>query len=213
MQQNEPDVETQRVSEDGEGTVRPRYFSARTLWLGKTALDRAQDVREFLHRDMNVPRVTSSPEKYQAKKNERKGEIDQLKRMIAQSKEVIARVTTIFPLELFPDDIILDRTKVTIIQRNFFWSSNVLSVHIEDVLNVKCTLGPFFGSITISMRVMNSVDHFEVDHLWRRDAVEIKRLIQGYMTAKQNKVKLDDMPVDEVVKTLEELGEDSSAKK
>ena len=212
MSQIEPNIDPINVSSGGEGAVPRTYFSPRTLWLGKTALDKAQDLREFLHNDMYVPRISSSRHGYETKKAEREAEIDHLKQVISQSKQVIARVRTIFPLTFFPDDIILDRTKVTIIQRNFFWSSNVLSVRIEDILNVKCSIGPLFGAVTISIRVMNSVDHFEVDHLWRRDAIEIKRLIQGYMFAKHSEVNLNNFPISQVVKTLEELGEDSASK-
>lgn len=205
-----PNIDPRGVSSGGEGTVQRSYFSPRTLWLGKTAIKKAQDFREFLHRDMNVPRISTTHERYVTDKADRQVQIDRLRQVISQSKEVIARVRTIFPLSMFPDDIILDRTKVTIIQRNFFWSSNVLSVRIEDILNVKCSIGPLFGAVTISIRVMNSVDHFEVGHLWRRDAMEIKRLIQGYMFAKHSNVNLDNMSVSEVVKTLEDIGEDSS---
>ena len=211
--QQEPQTEADQVTTKGDDVaVKPSYFSARTHWLGKIAIDRAQDFREFLHRDMNVPRITSSPEKHNAKKAERLENINQLKLMVNQSKQVVARVSSVFPVALFPDDVILDRTKVTIIQRQFFWTARTISVRIEDVLNVSCSVGPFFGSVIISMRIMNSVDHFEVDRLCRRDAADMKRLIQGYMIAKHSHVELDHLTVPELVETLHELGDDSSTK-
>lgn len=212
MTQNQPESGQERS--DIYGAVnRPGYFSLRTAWLGRVALNKAINVREFFHRDLNVPRVSTTPEKQSIKKQKIEQQIDSLKKMIDQSKEIVARVTTVFPFTLFPDDIVLDRTKVTIVTRNFFWSSNVISVRIEDILNVTCALGPFFGSVIISSRVMNSVDHFEIDRLWRRDAVEIKKLIQGSIFAKHGDVALDHLSIDELVPTLEELGEDASTQK
>ncbi|HMH69887.1 MAG TPA: hypothetical protein VK502_00660, partial [Candidatus Saccharimonadales bacterium] len=84
-------------------------------------------------------------------------------------------------------------------------------IRIEDVLNVGCGVGPLFGSITISSRVMNSVDHFEINFLWRNEAMYLKDIIQGYMIAKHNKIDTSQLAKDEMIETLTELGHDSSA--
>lgn len=214
MQQGNNDMELYQVPSVPPPDSSPDpFFRARTVTIGRMATRAATNVRDFLRRDITAPsighRQVSEPTHIAKVPND----VKDLKKMVYQSKEMIARVQTIFPLTLFPDDIILDRTKVTIIKRNFFWSADVISIRIEDVLNVSSSIGPFFGSVSISSRVMNSVDHFEVDRLWRSDAIEIKKLIQGYMIAKHSDVALEDLPVDELVATLEDLGDDSSMAK
>ena len=131
-------------------------------------------------------------------------DIDELKRVISHSHEVIAGATTVFPF-LFPDDITLDRTKITITRRNFILSADGISIRIEDVLNVAASVGPVFGTITISSRVMNSVDHYDVGRFWREDAIRIKKIIQGYLIARQNGVQTDHLSCDELAKTLYEI--------
>ncbi len=87
---------------------------------------------------------------------------ENLKTIVRKSHQVLAAARTVaLPNNLFPDSVIVDRTKVTIIKRTFFWTSSVISIRIEDVLNVATSTGPFFGSLTVSSRVMNSTDHYE----------------------------------------------------
>ena len=131
--------------------------------------------------------------------------IEELKQVVAHSHEVIAHARTALPF-LFPHEIILDRTKITIIKRNFFWSSDIISIRIEDVLNVSGSVGPLFGSVTIDSRVMSTVDHFEVENFWRSDATRMARIIEGYLIARQNGVPTDHLSCEELAATLYEIG-------
>ena len=126
--------------------------------------------------------------------------------MIDRSNEVLAKATTVFPLTLFPDTIILDRTKLTVIRRTFFFSEDVMSIRIEDILNVSAAVGPFFGSITIATRVLSSDDHFTINNFLRQDAMHLKHMIQGYVIARHNNIACDHLTHDELINTLRELG-------
>lgn len=132
-----------------------------------------------------------------------------LQQVVQQSHEVLCSANTVFPVKLFPDTVFVDRTKVTIIRRNFFWSSDVMSIRIEDVLNVSASVGPLFGSLTIASRVMSTVDHFRINHFWRNDAINLKHVIQGYVIAQHNHLDTKHLSKDELVKTLVEIGHDS----
>ncbi|MGK2896179.1 MAG: hypothetical protein ACSLEY_01055 [Candidatus Saccharimonadales bacterium] len=128
--------------------------------------------------------------------------------LIKQSHQVLAMASTvILPNNLFPDTVVIDRTKVTIIRRNFFWSSDTISIRIEDILNVAVGIGPLFGSLTISSRVMNSTDHYEINYFWRSDAIHLKHILQGYVIAFHNNTDLNDLGLEELISTLDELGQ------
>lgn len=135
---------------------------------------------------------------------------DGLRRIVRKSHQLLASAqTVILPVNLFPDSVTVDRTKVTITKRTFFWSSSVISIRIEDVLNVACSTGPIFGSLTISSRVMNSTDHYEIDYFWRKDALYLKQLIQGYVIAQHNQIETSHLNRRELIQTLLDLGSDS----
>lgn len=137
-------------------------------------------------------------------------ESQDLEEVLVRSNQVLATATTIFPLTLFPDTIVLDRTKLTVTRRNFFLSEDVMSIRIEDILNVSATVGPFFGSITIATRVMSTDDHFMVKNFLREDVMHLKHMIQGYVIARHNNIACDHLNYDELVHTLRELGHESN---
>ncbi|MES2876156.1 MAG: hypothetical protein V4678_01670 [Patescibacteria group bacterium] len=133
-----------------------------------------------------------------------------LRKIVRKSHQLLASAqTVILPINLFPDSVTVDRTKVTITKRTFFWSSSVISIRIEDVLNIACSTGPIFGSLTVSSRVMNSTDHYEIDYFWRKDALYLKQLIQGYVIAQHNQIETSHLNRADLIQTLLDLGSDS----
>lgn len=136
-----------------------------------------------------------------------------LEEVLVRSNQVLASAKSVFPWTLFPDTIILDRTKLTIIKRDFFMTEDVMSIRIEDILNVSVAVGPIFGSITIATRVMSSTDHFTLGHFLREDVMHLKHMIQGYVIARHNNIACDHLSYDELVHTLRELGHETSQKK
>lgn len=180
-----------------------------------------QDVRSFMSQEIILP---SSSDLFQGnahsqQKNSTAGEsrsrkqhqeTKELKEIVTQSHEILMSANTVFPISLFPDTVTVDRTKVTIIKRDFFWSSDVMSIRIEDVLNVSATVGPLFGSLTVASRVMSTIDHFKIDHFWRNDALRLKHIIQGYVIAQHNKIDTAHLAKNDLIETLIELGHDSN---
>ena len=171
--------------------------------MGQTATRTLDVTKEFLKQDVAVlypPQIRQSNADRSAKK---------LNKIVAQSKEILASAQTVMlPNNLFPDTLVLDRTKVTITIRPFFWSSSVISIRIEDILNVTTSVGPLFGSLTISSRIMNSTDHYQINYFWRRDAIRLKQVLQGYMIAVHNNVDTSHLSKDELIEKLIELGND-----
>jgi hypothetical protein len=139
-------------------------------------------------------------------KTEDKEEKHELHQVVEHSNQILVRADTVFPFTLFKDTVSVDRTKVTIIKRNFFMSSETISIRIEDILNVTTTLGPLFGSIKIVNRIFNTEKPTTVDHLWRQDAVRIKHILQGYVIAMQRDIDCSTLSKEKLIPMLAELG-------
>jgi hypothetical protein len=194
---------------------------SRRLGSVATASSFLHDVRAFIRQDVSLPTAhqlfSASPKQNSTentaqatKQQSQKDKVEDLKKLVAQSHEVLISANTVFPLSLFPDTVTVDRTKVTITRRDFFWSSDVMSIRIEDVLNVTATVGPLFGSLTVASRVMSTIDHFKITHFWRTDAIRLKHIIQGYVIAQHNKIDTAHLGRKELIETLLELGHDSN---
>jgi hypothetical protein len=131
----------------------------------------------------------------------------QLTKAIGDSQEVLADATTVFPFTMFPDTITVDRTKLTVTHRSFFAVAEVMSIRIEDILNVTANVGPFFGSLQISTRFFDTQQKpYVVDWLWRSDAEKIKRILQGYILATQQQIDCSALSTKELATMLDELG-------
>jgi hypothetical protein len=173
--------------------------------LGKIATNAFSDVRSLVHKNLTVAHHDGV-----VLPDEINDAIGKLKKIIQRSRETLAVAhTVILPVNLFPDTVTVDRTRITIVKRTFFWSADVVSIGIDDILNVSTSVGPFFGSLTISSRVMNSTDHYEIDYFWRKDAIYLKHVIQGYTIARRNNIATDELTRDQLIETLIELGREA----
>jgi hypothetical protein len=181
--------------------------------LGSVATTTLHDMKSILNQEIALPHagqfLNNFPKAGHSKKQRELEAALALKKAVKKSHEVLALARTVFPVDLFPDSIVVDRTKINLTKRTFFWTSSTISFQIEDVLNVSCGIGPMFGSLTIASRVMSSVDHYQINYLWRSDAIFLKHLIQGHIIAKNNKLGTDHLTVEEMIETLCELGIDS----
>ncbi len=133
---------------------------------------------------------------------------DLTREMVKLSNEVLATAKTVFPIDPFPDTVVLDRTTLNITKRTFFFSNDTLSIRIEDILNAHVNVGPFLGSLTIASRILSSEDHFTITNLWRKDAIHLKHMIQGYIIALHNEIEISHLNRQELIDTISELGHD-----
>ncbi|HUS26038.1 MAG TPA: hypothetical protein VMY99_01675 [Nevskiaceae bacterium] len=131
----------------------------------------------------------------------------QLERAVGGSQDVLMKTTTVFPFTLFPDTVMVDRQKLTVTHRTFFMVAEVMSIRIEDILNVTANVGPFFGSIKISTRFFSTEKPYEVHYFWRHDALRMKRIIQGYIVALQKNIDCSRLPAKQLATMLDQLGQ------
>lgn len=176
--------------------------------LGKTPYNSYMDDEQ--KQDQPNPKPQASPpvpeqEHRKASPEETKQELQDA---IRGSNEVLASCTTV--LTLFPDTLTVDRAKLTITRRSFFSTAEVISMRIEDISNVTVSVGPFFGNVKIVSRVMNA-QTVTVGRFRRDEAIHLKRIAQGYVIALQREIDCSSLPRDELVRMLDQLGEDEHA--
>jgi hypothetical protein len=143
--------------------------------------------------------------------------LDKLAHTTAKGIDVLFKAESIFPLTLFPDTVILDRDKLSIIERRFFKVATTSTVRIEDILSADVNVGPFFGSVSVVPRVFTyqmsqKQQHGEepspasIKYLWKHDALKLNKIINGYMIARLKKIDTTKIPSGKLASLLEELG-------
>jgi hypothetical protein len=157
------------------------------------------DIRHYL----SLGHTALVPNRRQTRRDKAQAQIN---RALEGSNDTIVTATTVFPLTLFPDTISIDRTKMNITHRIFFWAGEVISIKLEDILNVVSTVGPFFGSVQIHTRYFDPGKPYIIKLLWRKDALRIDRIMQGYAIAKSEDIDLSALSAKELAQKLNELG-------
>lgn len=137
---------------------------------------------------------------------------EQLSQAVGNSNQILTQATTVFPFTLFPDHITLDREQATIVHRSFIKLGEVVTIRIEDILNVETTAGPFFGSLRIYTRFFspdtNAQRHYSINWLWREDALRIKRILHGYIIALKHKINCAALETTELARILDSMGQE-----
>lgn len=131
---------------------------------------------------------------------------------IGNSRDILATANTVFPFTFFPDTVTIDREKLTIAHRIFFRVAEVMSIRIEDILNVIADVGPIFGSIKIQTRFFDPDKPYAIHYMKRGDALKFKRILQGYVIATQKKIDCSVFKAEELALLLDELGQGDPSK-
>jgi len=138
-------------------------------------------------------------------KGEAKKEIEKLEQLI-KSSSVLLNISTVFPFDLFPDNIVIDKEKVNIIYREFFGSGQVQSILIKDINSLDMESSIFFA--TLRMTIRGDPQHqILIRYLKRDDAIQARKIIQGLITSDREGVELEKIPDGDLARKLEELGE------
>lgn len=133
----------------------------------------------------------------------------ELQEAIKGSNDILAKASTVFTL--FPDTLTVDRAKMTVTKRTFLQTAEVMSMRIEDILNVTASVGPLFGSVKVVSRVLNAEKPYTIGRFWRNEAIRMKRITQGYVIALQRHIDCSALPTPELVRMLDGIGEDDHA--
>lgn len=161
---------------------------------------KSQDVL-FVSEASKISRVRHTPDAQDGINKERKKII-----VLAKASDAtLFNTSTIFPFTFFPDSIIIDKTKITIIERLFFFNADIRSYAIEDVLNVEVAIGLFFSTLTCITRYDNK-KAFTLRYLKKKDASFARKLIQGLIIAKREGVHLEEISGKEIISYGEVIG-------
>lgn len=160
-------------------------------------------------KDPDIAMIDSQPGSQEAAKDPKEpepGEIhEKLIELTEKSHDVLFTADTVFPFTLFPDTITLDREKLTLVDRFFFRTAKVITVPISSMISADANVGPFFGSIHMTSKYFIDNTHL-VKFLWRQDAEEVHRLLQGFIIAHEKDIDVSGIDKEDLKVLLRDLG-------
>jgi hypothetical protein len=128
-----------------------------------------------------------------------------LEAVVKKAQNILVKSTAMFPFQLFPDTITIDRQKLTVVHRDFFTTKQTVSVQFSDIKNIQADIGPFFGSLTVtSEHFINNTQ--TIKNLPKQEVLKIQQLVQGFIIAHKENVDLSEIGDHKLVELLNQLG-------
>lgn len=123
--------------------------------------------------------------------------------MVNNSNRILLKISSVFPWDLFPSSIIVEETRVTIIHRQLF-SSQAYSVDIKNISNIFIDTSILFSQLTIVSDTF-AENQIVVDRLWKKEAVFIRRIIEGLRMFVDKDIDTTGYKREELINKLREL--------
>ncbi len=130
---------------------------------------------------------------------------EKFNKTLTASHRILYKAKTVFPFDFFPDWVIIDENKVDIITGLFFFSREVFSIPIKNIINARSSNNIFFGSLDIEVDGYNK-NPAPITHLWNKDANRIRRIINGLAMATKSGVDISSLPLDKAIDQVEQIG-------
>lgn len=102
---------------------------------------------------------------------------------------ILGRFRQVFPLALFPDEIIIEELRIVHVHNYGPWLKRVNSIMATDIACVNASSGPFFGQFHIQS--LTGGPEIFVEHLTRSSVYEIRSLVEGIALASREGLKIE----------------------
>lgn len=123
--------------------------------------------------------------------------------MVNSSNRILLKVSSLFPWDFFPNSIIVEETRVTIIHRELF-SSQVHSVDIKNISNIFIGTGILFAQLTLVSDTFTQ-NKIVINRLRKKDAILVRRIIEGLRMFVKENIDTTNYTPRELVSKLKEL--------
>jgi hypothetical protein len=132
-------------------------------------------------------------------------ELTKLELLTSEQNSLLYSITSVFPLDFFPTQLSIEKTKVNVIRNIFFASRQIQSMLIAEIASVEVDTTLFFATISIHNRLPGS-NPFVIKNLKRDEAMRARRIIQGLVVGISAQIEWSKIPTEELIKKVEELG-------
>lgn len=131
--------------------------------------------------------------------------IEKLNVLASRSTRLLMRIHAVFPFNFFPDELILDENSITHRENRFFYTTQIRSISYEDIFNVTVEYGIVFGQLAVADKFFIQ-QPIVIHHLRQQDARRARRIINGMIIVKKEKVDATAIPLNLLIAKAEELG-------
>ncbi len=128
---------------------------------------------------------------------------ERMEKLVESSNQFFFSIRTHLPFDLFPNQLIIDIHKVTMITKNLL-SKDVISIPIKDLNKVEVYND--FWAASMELENGSQTTTISINWLKKDEARQAQALLQGLMIAYKNEINIESFPQSEILDKLETLG-------
>jgi hypothetical protein len=131
---------------------------------------------------------------------------EKLEKLILNSQRTLFLLSSVFPFDLFPDQISIEPMQINVSKKSFFATYHVQSIPLKNVADVFLQTSLFFATLKIidSSYIENSI---KVEYLPKDKACRARRIIMGLVIAMKENIDLSRLPIHDLALKAEQLGD------
>jgi len=118
---------------------------------------------------------------------------------------VIYRLNSVFPFDLFPDSIVIDHNKVSIVRRTGPFSQKIFPIALADIKTVTVYSGILFASLTLEIAGYEQ-NPGTVIKLNKFKAQKARKIIMGLIVANRQEIDLSKLSTKQLSRDLPKIG-------
>ena len=127
--------------------------------------------------------------------------------LVNRGSEVLFKLQSVFPFDLFPKTITIDPGKVTVKFQEFFSSGEIRSISIGSIGQIYVDTGPIFATLDIVDQVyVDESSRIKIAYLKKEEALRARRIIQGLIIARNEDIDIAKVHDGDLVRKLEQIG-------
>lgn len=101
-----------------------------------------------------------------------------------EDPEIIYIVKSVFPFELFPDELIIKRDRVTLITKTMPGTRRVIDMHVQDIAQSEAACGPIFGHLHVYSK-LRTEESLLIERIKRKDAFKAREIIESLIVREE----------------------------
>lgn len=101
-----------------------------------------------------------------------------------KDRDIILIIKSVFPFELFPDELIIKKDRVTLINRTLPRVNMIRDMHMHDIAQAEADCGPIFGHLHVYPK-LRTEEPLLIERVKRKDVLRAREIIESFIVRKE----------------------------
>ncbi len=128
-----------------------------------------------------------------------------LESLIVRSHLVLLQIRSIFPLDLWPDKLVIDMSKLTIYSRQFLGVTTEHTIMLDEIRDIDLETTPLYATLRVLVSGPGGI-WTSISNLRKEDGRKAKHILEGLLIARVERCDLEGLSLKDLVQKLCVLG-------